>query len=144
MPSWELLSNLDPESNLKSFEAEKKTKGLSGSSQKVDGNFQRFGPNAKLNTIQMGLAAVFNPDTYVQQQKRRIPFIPGAFKSSWLTVSQEDGLPLSTQSESMEKTVSSPILTNASTDKDTCGNILNSDRKRPSKLFGLNKCQSFN
>ena len=34
---------------------------------------------AKLNTIQMGLAAIFNPDNYIQQQSRKLPFIPGRF-----------------------------------------------------------------
>ena len=32
----------------------------------------------KLNTIQLGLAAVFNPDNYIQK-KDKLPFLPGAF-----------------------------------------------------------------
>ena len=30
-----------------------------------------------MNTLQSGLAAIFNPDNYTQQQSRRLPFIPG-------------------------------------------------------------------
>ena len=31
----------------------------------------------RLNTIQMGLAAIFNPENYIQQQSKKMPFIPG-------------------------------------------------------------------
>ena len=30
-----------------------------------------------MNTLQSGLAAIFNPDNYTQQHSRRLPFIPG-------------------------------------------------------------------
>ena len=76
MPSWELLVILI-QIQIWRILKQKKIKGISGLSRKVDGNFQRFSLNEKVNTIQMGLAAVFNPDTYGQQNKEEFHLYQG-------------------------------------------------------------------
>ena len=77
------------------------------------------GSQPRLNTIQVGLAAIFNPENYIQQQSKKLPFIPGAFSPAWLTGSQEEGLMagsrLGVRAEAqMEKTQSNPHLHNNS------------------------------
>ena len=93
----------------------------------------------------MGLAAVLNPENYIQQQKRKIPFIPGAFMSPWLSKSQDDGL--SAPAENMEKTVSSPLIFTTGGKEASAEDLVkvgSSRRPRPRRLLGINKCQSFN
>ena len=86
-----------------------------------------------MNSLQSGLAAIFNPDTYTQQQSRRLPFIPGeplyyhhwhyccslsgALTEAWKSRSQDEGLgsgPASASSSHSqlpeEKTQSQPHL----------------------------------
>ena len=64
----------------------------------------------RLNTIQLGLAAILNPENYIQQQRHKLPFIPGAFSPAWLGGSQEEGLASSRLG--VEKTQSNPHLHN--------------------------------
>ena len=64
----------------------------------------------RLNTIQLGLAAILNPENYIQQQRHKLPFIPGAFSRAWLGGSQEEGLASSRLG--VEKTQSNPHLHN--------------------------------
>ena len=48
------------------------------SSPQLGGSLPKLsGSQPRLNTIQLGLAAIFNPDNYIQQQSKRLPFIPG-------------------------------------------------------------------
>ena len=49
-----------------------------GSSLQLADSLPRLTNNQpRLNTIQMGLAAIFNPENYKQQQSKKLPFIPG-------------------------------------------------------------------
>ena len=48
------------------------------SSPQLGGSLPKLsGSQPRLNTIQLGLAAIFNPDNYIQQQSKKLPFIPG-------------------------------------------------------------------
>ena len=114
-------------------------------SPKLSNSFARLGSSsAKLNTIQVGLAAIFNPENYIQQQKKKIPFIPGVFIPPWLSSSHDEGLSVHHQQENnFEKTVSSPVLHSIDKEEETI-KVSSFRRPRPSRLYGINKCQSLN
>ena len=46
------------------------------------GSMPRLSSQTRLNSLQMGLAAIFNPDNYLHQQTRKLPFIPGKSTNS--------------------------------------------------------------
>ena len=152
MPGWEglipparLCPGASPVSSASSARLDGSQSHLSGSSPKLSGSSPRLSSSPKLNTIQMGLAAVLNPENYIQQQKRKIPFIPGAFMSPWLSKSHDEGL--SAPAENMEKTVSSPLIFTAGGEGASAEDLVkvgSSRRPRPRRLLGINKCQSFN
>ena len=152
MPGWEGLipparpsSGSSPASTASLAHIEGASSHHNIPSPKLSVSPPRHNSIPKLNTIQMGLAAVLNPDNYLQQQKRKIPFIPGAFITPWLSRSQDEDL--SVPPENMEKTVSSPLIFPTSGEKmssEDLSKVGGSRRPRPRRLLGINKCQSFN
>ena len=65
------VPNSVPSSVPSSVRPPRRSPQLGGSLPKLTGSQPR------LNTIQLGLAAIFNPDNYIQQQSKKLPFIPG-------------------------------------------------------------------
>ena len=113
---------------------------LGGSLSKLSGSSTRLCSSPKLNTIQMGLAAILKPENYMQQQNRIMPFIPGAC-STWLSKSQDEGL--SNPDIQLENTLSIPPNREVSSAEDLM-KTGSTRRARPRKLLGIYKCQSFN
>ena len=96
---------------------------------------------SKLNTIQLGLASVLNPETYVQQQKKIMPFIPGA-NTSWLSRSQEESL-FDQDNHSLENSRLLPLRREVASTEDL-EKSGTARKARPKRLLGIYKCQSFN
>ena len=147
MPGW---SGITPPVKLGPTKSSGLTSGtpqrLSGSMSRLGGSLSKLSTSStrhsapKLNTIQLGLAAVLNPENYAQQQNRIIPFIPGA-NSPWLSRSQDEGL--SNPDIQLEHSLLIPPSREVSSAEDlaTSGTTR---RARPRRLLGIYKYQSFN
>ena len=141
MPGW---SGITPPVKLGPTKSSGLTSGtpprLSGSMSRLGGSLSKLSTSStrhsapKLNTIQLGLAAVLNPENYAHQQNRIIPFIPGA-NSPWLSRSQDEGL--------SNPDIQIPLSREVSSAEDLAKSGT-TRRARPRRLLGIYKCQSFN
>ena len=82
MPGWEGVT--PPPSRAAQPSPTPSVPGVPGSGQQersspqLEGSLPKLtGSQPRLNTIQLGLAAIFNPENYIQQQSKKLPFIPG-------------------------------------------------------------------
>ena len=119
---------------------------LSGSMSRLGGSLSKLSTSStrhsapKLNTIQLGLTAILNPENYAQQQNRIIPLIPGA-TSPWLSRSQDEGL--ANPDIQLEHSLLIPPTREVSSAEDLAKSGT-TRRARPRRLLGIYKCQSFN